>query len=188
MVCGIDEAGRGPLAGPLVVAGAILKEPISGLDDSKRLSPKVRHALYERILERAHYHIVTIESSTIDNQGLSASIAHALRQIAARLEADRFIFDGNSSFGVEGIEPIVKADSTIPEVMAASILAKVTRDRIMCQLDRLYPQYGFCRHKGYGTKEHIEAIKRYGLSPIHRKCFRPKALEPNLLDLMEGDP
>ncbi|MRI59003.1 MAG: ribonuclease HII [Epsilonproteobacteria bacterium] len=182
ILCGIDEAGRGPLAGPLVVAGVIFERRIYKLGDSKKLSSATREKLYHKILQASRYHIVVIDNHTIDDQGLSASITQALRQILQALRADRYIFDGNSRFGVEGITPIIKADGHIKEVMAASILAKVTRDRIMRRLHLDYPQYGFCRHKGYGTKEHIEAIRRYGLSPIHRRSFRPKSLQPTLFD------
>jgi len=182
MICGIDEAGRGPLAGPLVVAGVVLEKGVCGLDDSKRLSASRREELFERIVAASRYHIVVIGAERIDSKGLSACIAAALEEIVARLQADRYIFDGNSRFGVPRIEPLVKADRSVREVMAASILAKVTRDRIMRELDGLYPEYGFRRHKGYGTKEHIEAIKRFGLSPVHRKSFRPKALWPTLFD------
>ena len=182
VVCGIDEAGRGPLAGPLVVAGVIFKRKVYKLDDSKRLTHTTREKLYERIVSACDYHIVTIENGSIDSDGLSACITRALVEILEALRADRYIFDGNSRFGVQEIVPIIKADQSIKEVMAASILAKVTRDRIMCELDALYPQYGFCRHKGYGTREHIEAIRRHGLCPVHRRTFRPKALQPGLFD------
>jgi len=179
-ICGIDEAGRGPLAGPLVVAGVVFEKRVYKLDDSKKLTPAMRQKLYEKIVQAARYEIVIIDSDTIDRLGISACITQALRQILSKLPADRYIFDGNSKFGVEKIEPIIKADQSIKEVMAASILAKVTRDRIMCEFDIKFPEYGFCKHKGYGTKEHIEAIRKYGLSPIHRKTFRPKALQPTL--------
>ena len=182
MICGIDEAGRGPLAGPLVVAGVVLRRRVHRLDDSKRLSAAERERLFERIVAASSYHIVTIDAHDIDGDGLSACIRKALGEICTALEAERYIFDGNSRFGARCVEPMVKADQKVREVMAASILAKVTRDRLMCEYDRLYPEYGFCRHKGYGTKEHIEAIRRYGLCPIHRKSFRPKALQPTLFE------
>lgn len=182
MICGIDEAGRGPLAGPLVVAGVMFEKRVYKLDDSKKLSPKERERLYERIIQASRYHIVIIDNVTIDSKGLSACIHQALCEIVEKFPSHRYIFDGNSCFGVSKVEPLIKADQSVKEVMAASILAKVTRDHIMCELDRAYPQYGFCRHKGYGTKEHIEAIKKYGLCPIHRKSFRPKALQPTLFD------
>ncbi len=180
ILCGIDEAGRGPLAGPLVVAGVVLERRVYKLDDSKKLSPNQREKLYDRIVKASRYHIATIDNDFIDHWGLSAAIAHALKEILEHISADRYIFDGNSAFGVERITPVVKADTSIKEVMAASILAKVHRDRLMCEYAKLYPQYDFCRHKGYGTKAHIESLKEYGPSPIHRKSFHPKALEPNI--------
>jgi len=179
-ICGIDEAGRGPIAGPLVVVGVILEKNIEDLNDSKKLSEKKRVQLYEKIKENCKYKIVIIENTTIDKKGLSLCIKDALIKIIASLRADRYIFDGNSRFGVEKIEPIIKADQKIKEVMAASILAKVTRDKIMCKLSKKYPKYNFCKHKGYPTKEHIQLIKKFGLTPIHRKSFKPKALQPTL--------
>ncbi len=176
MLCGIDEAGRGPLAGPLVVAGVVLKKSMEGLGDSKKLSPKKREKLFGEIIQNSTYLIVCVDSTLIDETGLSRSINLALKKIVENIAADEYIFDGNSTFNVSGIKTMVKADTKIEEVMAASILAKVFRDHLMCDYARLYPEYNFCRHKGYGTKEHIERIKRYGLSPIHRESFRPKAL------------
>jgi ribonuclease HII len=184
-LCGIDEAGRGPLAGPLVVAGVILQRRINGLDDSKRLTEALREKLYERIVERSRYHIVVIEAGEIDGDGLSRSMRRALEEIVDALAGETFfLFDGNTSFGVPGIGTLVGADGKIPQVSAASILAKVTRDRIMIKAARLYPEYGFERHKGYGTAEHLEAIRRHGLCPIHRRSFRSgtetKGVRPTL--------
>ncbi len=175
-LCGIDEAGRGPLAGPLVMAGVILGRPIEGLTDSKQLSPARLEALYEVIVEDAAYHIVSFDAQQIDAKGISACLASGLGEIAAALDADDYLFDGNSSFGIRGIRHLIKADLTVPEVSAASILAKVTRDRIMVELGARYPRYGFEHHKGYGTKAHVEAIRSYGYSPVHRRSFRIKAL------------
>ena len=101
-------------------------------------------------------------------------------EIKAQISADRYLFDGNSRFGVDGLETMVKADAQIPTVMAASIIAKVSRDRLMVELDGKYPQYGFAGHKGYGTAAHIEAIRTHGLSEIHRESFKPKALQSTL--------
>ncbi len=182
LVCGIDEAGRGALAGPLVVAGVILEKRVYKLDDSKKLSPKEREKRFKRICQAARYEIVVVSNDFIDTHGLSTAISYALKRIVTTLRAKRYIFDGNCTFGVEQITPIVKADEKIKEVMAASILAKVHRDRLMCEYDKLYPQYGFCKHKGYGTKEHIEAIRHYGRTPLHRTSFRLKALEPHLFE------
>ncbi len=180
IICGIDEAGRGPLAGPLVVAGVIMEKRVYKLNDSKALSQKRREELFKKIKKACKYEIVIIDNETIDRDGLSLCIKKALKKIISSLEADRYIFDGNSKFGVKEVEPIVKADTKIKEVMAASILAKVTRDRIMCELSKDYPIYNFCKHKGYPTKEHIELIKKYGYCKIHRKSFKPKALQPTL--------
>ena len=182
LVCGIDEAGRGALAGPLVVAGVILEKRVYKLNDSKKLSSQERERRFKRICQAARYEIVVVSNDFIDTQGLSAAISFALERIVKALPAKEYIFDGNCTFGVGKIIPIIKADEKIKEVMAASILAKVHRDRLMCAYDKLYPKYGFCKHKGYGTKEHIEAIKHYGYTPLHRKSFRPKALEPHLFE------
>ena len=173
-LCGIDEAGRGPLAGPLVVAGVILERRINGLDDSKRLTEMFREQLFERILERSRHHIVIIGADRIDGDGLSRCMKRALEEIVEVLDGTEtvFLFDGNTSFGVPGIGTLVGADGKVAQVSAASILAKVTRDRVMVEAARLYPEYGFEKHKGYGTAEHLEAIRRHGLCPIHRRSFR----------------
>jgi ribonuclease HII len=173
-LCGIDEAGRGPLAGPLVVAGVILEARINGLGDSKALTEEKRERLYPRILERSRHHLVVIEAAEIDERGLSRCMRRALEEIVGRLEGPevRFLFDGNSAFGVPGIATLVKADGKVPEVGAASILAKVTRDRLMTAYAERWPEYGFEKHKGYGTAAHLEAIRRHGLCPIHRRSFR----------------
>jgi ribonuclease HII len=180
ILCGIDEAGRGPLAGPLVMAGVILTNPIAGLNDSKKLSEKKRETLFELILTNAQYKIVRFSAQTIDEIGLSACLRSGLEEILASLDADDYLFDGNSKFGVSGLRTLIKADALIPEVSAASILAKVTRDREMIQIDPLYPHYGFAEHKGYGTHTHVQAIKMHGYSDIHRKSFKLKSLQPSL--------
>lgn len=177
MLCGIDEAGRGPLAGPLMVAGVILKEPISGLDDSKKLTEKKRDALYELIIKKSSFHVVSFSASEIDTQGLSALMTNALKEIMQELQSDDYLFDGNSSFGVEGLNTLVKADATVESVKAASILAKVMHDKVLYEMDILYPEYGFKNHKGYGTKAHIEAIKKHGYTQEHRMTYKVKALE-----------
>lgn len=179
-LCGIDEAGRGPLAGPLVMAGVILHTPILGLNDSKKLSEQKREALFELIIDTSTYKIVRFTAQEIDELGLSTCLKMGLEGILSSLDADDFLFDGNSKFGVSGLRTLVKADTLIPEVSAASILAKVTRDREMIELDPLYPHYGFAQHKGYGTAVHVEAIRQYGHCEIHRKTFKLKALQPSL--------
>ncbi len=181
ILCGIDEAGRGPIAGDLVIAGCILVQNIEGLNDSKKLSAKKREMLYERIITSdAHYHIVKFSASEIDENGISKCLKNGLVEILESLKADEYLFDGNTTFGVQNLQTMVKADGKIAEVSAASILAKVTHDRDILQEAKKYPEYGFEKHKGYGTKLHIEMIKKYGYSPIHRRSYRLKALEPTL--------
>lgn len=179
-LCGIDEAGRGPLAGPLVMAGVILHNPIAGLNDSKKLSEKKREALFELILTNSDSAIVRFSPEQIDIMGLSECLRTGLQEIMNSLNADDYLFDGNSKFGVNGLSTLVKADALVPEVSAASILAKVTRDREMNELSSLYPHYEFAKHKGYGTRAHVEAIRQHGLCEIHRKSFKLKALQPAL--------
>ncbi len=176
LLCGIDEAGRGPLAGPLVMAGVILTSRVYKLADSKILSETEREKLYERIQQRSRHHLVIIEAERIDAEGLSLCLRRGLEEIVDVLGGDnvRFLFDGNSNYGVSRIATQVKADANVREVSAASILAKVTRDRLMLRYAERWPQYGFERHKGYGTRTHLEAIARYGYCPIHRRSFRIK--------------
>jgi len=176
-LCGIDEAGRGPLAGPLVVAGVLLHSTIDGLNDSKKLNEKKREALYEKIILNSSYHIVSTPSDIIDKIGLSKALKNSIEQIMNNIDADEYLMDGNTSFGISTLQHKIKADATVPEVSAASILAKVTRDRYMCDLPQEFDKYEFDKHKGYGTKRHIELIKKYGLSSLHRKSFKLKALE-----------
>ena len=158
-LCGIDEAGRGPLAGDLVIAGVILKQEIEGLIDSKKLTEKKREMLYEVIIQNSHYHIVSFSPQQIDKDGLSLCLNKGLEEIKEKLHADSYLFDGNQTFGVLGINTLVKADTKIAEVSAGSILAKVTHDRAIIKASKKYPLYGFEKHKGYGTKAHILAIK-----------------------------
>ncbi|MBD3789700.1 MAG: ribonuclease HII [Campylobacterales bacterium] len=176
-LCGIDEAGRGPLAGSLVMAGVVLRQPIEGLMDSKKLSEVKREALFDLILERSHYHIVSFSSCQVDEWGISKCLQNGLQSIQEALEGCEYLFDGNSPFGVKNIQTMIKADDKVPEVSAASILAKVTRDREMITLSKIYPHYGFEKHKGYGTKAHVEALMSYGRCPIHRQTFKIKELD-----------
>ena len=175
-LCGIDEAGRGPLAGDLVMAGVILKNDVDGLMDSKVLSEKKREELYPIIIENALYHIVSFSPEQIDEHGLSHCLGKGLESIQKKLKADIYLFDGNQTFGVLGINTMVKADGKIPEVSAASILAKVTHDRAIIEASKIYKDYGFEKHKGYGTKAHVEAIRKYGFCEIHRRSFKVKGL------------
>ncbi len=177
MLCGIDEAGRGALAGPLVVAGVILREPIDGLDDSKKLTETKREKLFEMIIRNSRYEIVFTDNGTIDDIGLSQAISRSIEQILEVLQPQIAIMDGNTNYGILGVQAVVKADSKVAEVSAASILAKVSRDRHMVEMDRKFPQYGFANHKGYGTKAHIEAIRKYGRCVLHRVSFLVKGLD-----------
>lgn len=178
-VAGVDEAGRGPLAGPIVAAAVVLSEPVEGVDDSKRLSATRREALYEQLVSGPHQvgvHI--IEAVEIDMHGIQASNFAAMSRAAAKIdpEPDFLLVDG---FEIKGCRiaqlRIVKGDQRSISIAAASIVAKVTRDRIMIRLDKTYPEYGFARHKGYGTRQHMEAIKKYGPCDAHRRSFAPMA-------------
>lgn len=181
LLCGIDEAGRGPLAGSLVMAGVILKNPVDGLMDSKKLTEKKREALYPLVIENSEYYIVSFSPQEVDDLGISECLQRGLLSIQKYLPHAEYLFDGNSTFGVDNITTMVKADAKIAEVSAASILAKVTRDREMIEQAKQYPEYGFEKHKGYGTKAHIEALVKYDRCPLHRKSFRVKGLdEPTL--------
>ena len=175
-LCGIDEAGRGPLAGDLVMAGVILLNEVEGLMDSKQLSEKRREELYPKIIEHSLHHIVSFSPQEIDRDGLSHCLGQGLESIQKNLKAEIYLFDGNQTFGVLGISTMVKADGKVPEVSAASILAKVTHDRAIIEASKIYKEYGFENHKGYGTKAHIEAIKKHGFSPLHRRSFKIKGV------------
>jgi len=179
-LCGIDEAGRGPIAGSLVIAGVVLNAPVEGLMDSKKISEKKRELLYPQIIKNATYHIVSFPADSVDELGISECMTIALQEIQSKIECDNYLFDGNTTFGVQNLETMVKADAQVPEVSAASILAKVTHDREMIAFSKMYPEYDFEKHKGYGTKTHVEAIRKHGYTPVHRRSFRLKALEPTL--------
>ena len=174
-LCGIDEAGRGPIAGSLVMAGVILTKKVEGLNDSKKLTEKRREKLYEIIKNSSKYFIYEVNAKKIDEIGLSRAIKECLEAIKNYFGKDtNFLFDGNSSFGVEGMTTLVKADAKVEAVSAASILAKVYRDRQMVEYSKIYPEYEFEKHKGYGTKAHIQAIEKYGYCDIHRRSFKIK--------------
>lgn len=179
-LCGIDEAGRGPLAGPLVVAGAILHHPIQGLNDSKKLSEKQRLALYEQIIQNSTYKIVFTDNHTIDTKGISWAIQNSLKEIMATLQAERYLFDGNTSYKIPNLEHQIKADMYVDAVSAASILAKVSRDKYMESIAQEFANYSFSSHKGYGTSAHIKEIEMFGLSSLHRVSFKLKKKENQL--------
>jgi len=182
-LCGIDEAGRGPLAGSLVIAGVVLKKSIEGLMDSKKLTEKKREALYPLVIENSEYHIVSFSAKDVDEMGISKCLQSGLQSIQKHLSEVEYLFDGNSTFGVENITTMIKADTKVAEVSAASILAKVTHDREMIEMAKKYPEYGFEKHKGYGTKAHIEALLKYDRCEMHRKTFRVKGLDDPVLKL-----
>ena len=176
-VCGIDEAGRGPFAGPVVAGAVILPADceILGLNDSKQLSEKKREELYEEIMEKAVAAQAGFASpARIDEINILQATYEAMREAVGKLPVRPQILL-NDAVTIPGIEipqvPIIKGDSKSLSIAAASIVAKVTRDRLMREYDKVLPQYGFAAHKGYGSKEHIEALKKYGPSPIHRKNF-----------------
>lgn len=177
-ICGIDEAGRGPLAGPVVVAGVIMPKDsmIEGVNDSKKVSEKKREKLYDLIVQEAiSYSVAIIGQDIIDEINILNATKQGVTEVVDGLDVkpDLIIVDALTHINTRGIpyEPIIKGDAKCYNIAAASILAKVTRDRIMRQWDEIYPQYGFATHKGYGTAKHIEAIKEYGLCPIHRRTF-----------------
>lgn len=182
-LCGIDEAGRGPLAGSLVIAGVVLKNPVEGLMDSKKLTEKKREALYALVIENAEYHIVSFSAREVDEMGISKCLHQGLQSIQKHLPQVDYLFDGNSTFGVDNINTMIKADNKVAEVSAASILAKVTHDREMIEISKMYPEYGFEKHKGYGTKAHIEALLKYDRCEVHRKTFRVKGLDGPMLKI-----
>lgn len=177
-ICGIDEAGRGPLAGPVVVAGVIMPQDsmIEGVNDSKKVSEKKREKLYDLILEEAiSYSVAIIGQDVIDEINILNATKQGVTNVVEGLDVkpDLILVDALTHINTKGIpyESIIKGDAKCYNIAAASIIAKVTRDRIMREWDEIYPQYGFSSHKGYGTAKHMAAIQEYGLCPIHRKSF-----------------
>lgn len=177
-ICGIDEAGRGPLAGPVVIASVIMPADsmIEGVNDSKKISEKKREKIYEQILEEAiSYGVAIIGQDEIDEINIlnatKKGLTVSLQELSQR--PDLILVDALNGIDTLGIpyDSIIKGDAKCYSIAAASIIAKVTRDRIMREWDRVYPEYGFEKHKGYGTSAHIAAIKENGLCPIHRRSF-----------------
>lgn len=180
VICGVDEAGRGPLAGPVCAAAVILPEEfeIPGLNDSKQLADKKRRELFPVIKEQAiAYGIAMVDEKTIDEVNILNATFMAMKDAISQLsvEPDLALIDGNrvTDFGVEAMA-VVKGDAKDASIAAASILAKVTRDMYMEEMDLKYPQYGFGVHKGYGTRRHYDAIREFGMCPIHRRTFLKK--------------
>jgi len=177
-IAGVDEAGRGPLAGPVVAAAVILKTFSfeERIDDSKKLSAKKREKAYGEIIKKSVFGIGIVDEKTIDRINIYQATKRAMSMAISDLKAppDYVIVDGKMKIATKcPIKCIVGGDSKSLSIAAASIIAKVTRDRIMLRYDKVYPQYGFAHHKGYGTKSHMVALREHGPSPIHRFSFNP---------------
>ena len=176
-IAGIDEAGRGPLAGPVVAAAVILPENvfISGLNDSKKLNEKQREKLFSEITEKAiAYEVGIVDEKIIDELNIlnATKMAMEIAVETLKVKPDLLLIDAVNLDGLNiPQKSIIKGDSLSVSIAAASIIAKVTRDRLIEEMDSIYPEYGFKKHKGYGTKEHIDAIKKFGICPIHRVSF-----------------
>lgn len=180
-ICGVDEAGRGPLCGPVCCAAVILNpsDPIEGVNDSKKLSEKRREALFEEIIKRAvAYQVIFISPQEIDEKNILWATMDGMTQAVVGLEPppDYALIDGNRCPPdlVCSCQAVVKGDATSASIAAASILAKVSRDRYMKELDKQYPQYQLAKHKGYPTKLHYELIAQYGIQPFYRRSFLKK--------------
>ena len=181
-VCGVDEAGRGPLAGPVCAAAVILPQGlvIEGLNDSKKLSEKKREMLYDKVVENAlAWSVAFASEAEIDEINILQATFLAMKRAVEGLsvKADYALIDGNRMppLGIDG-ETVIKGDSLSMSIAAASIIAKVTRDRLMLEIDEEYPQYLFSQHKGYGTALHYEMLEKHGISPVHRRSFLKKIL------------
>ena len=191
-IAGVDEAGRGPLAGPIVAAAVILGGPIDGVDDSKRLTGAQREALFSEITGGAHAVGISIVSAErIDDVGIQRANYQAMTEALQALNPapDFALVDG---FAIPGCAVphcrIVKGDRRSCSIAAASIVAKVTRDRLLVLLDEAHPEYGFARHKGYGTAEHLEALELHGPCPAHRRSFAPLSQRLETMEIFsEGD-
>ncbi len=180
LICGIDEAGRGPLCGPVVAAAVILPKGayIEGVNDSKKLTEKKRERLYEKITKEAiAYGVGISDVDVIEEVNILNATRLAMKQAVENLKikAEYALVDAEKKVPINiPYLPIIKGDALSQSIAAASIIAKVTRDRMLIQYDKMYPEYGFLKNKGYGTKTHIEAIKKYGLCDIHRPSFCKK--------------
>ena len=185
-VCGVDEAGRGPLCGPVVSAAVILPkhECIEGVNDSKKLSEKKREMLYDEIMKKAICVGVGISDvDVIENINILNATKEAMREAISNLKVkpDYVLIDGNQKIDIDILQDtIVSGDAKSESIAAASIIAKVTRDRMLINWDKQYPEYGFAKHKGYGTANHMQAIREYGLCPIHRRSFTKNIVKPKM--------
>ncbi len=182
VICGVDEAGRGPLAGDVYAAAVIFDEDtvIDGINDSKKLSEKKREVLFDEIIEKAKaYYIATASIEEIEQLNILNAAMLAMKRAVEglKIKPQLALIDGNKSPDIEiPAQTVIKGDAKSQSIAAASILAKVARDRYMKELDEKYPQYQFSKHKGYGTKLHYEMIEKYGISPVHRPSFLKKVL------------
>ncbi|MCH8203715.1 MAG: ribonuclease HII [Candidatus Hydrogenedentes bacterium] len=188
-IAGVDEAGRGPLAGPIVAAAVILGEPVPGVDDSKRLTQARREEWYEILMSGPHtVSAEVVDHDTIDTHGIQTANYMAMARALEGLDppADFALVDG---FTIRGCRTpqlrIVKGDRRSQSIAAASIIAKVTRDRIMRELDSEFPEYGFARHKGYATRDHLIALETHGPCRVHRRSFSPIAATVETLQLFQ---
>ncbi len=179
-IIGLDEAGRGPLAGPVVVAGVLInpkiKKLVKGINDSKKLSKKQREKLYKILVtcKDIKWSVAIVSEKIIDKINILEATKLAMRKVVKKLNPDFLILDGNFLLDISlPQKSVVKGDSKVLSVAAASIIAKVTRDRLMKKYHKKYPSYGFDSHKGYGSEFHMKMIKKYGPCPIHRKSFFP---------------
>lgn len=174
-VVGIDEAGRGPLAGPVAVAGVVLPRGhgIEGLDDSKKLTPVKREELFDRIAQAGEVFVEMMSAAVIDRDGIFVCVRKLMRRVALRSGAG-FILTDAVGLNVMGVPQLalVGGDGLVDCIAAASIVAKVARDRLMVEMDGRYPGYGLAKHKGYGTEEHLEALRRFGPTRVHRRTFQ----------------
>lgn len=180
VVAGVDEAGRGPLAGPVVACACVMLKPVlfPGVNDSKQLSVKKRDELFSKITSHPQifYAVAFVSESLIDEINIYQATVKAMQEALQKLpvQVDKALIDGLALKDFPILtEKVIKGDSRCYSIALASIIAKCTRDKLMEEFDRQYPEYGFARHKGYGTKKHMEALKKFGPSPIHRKSFAP---------------
>ncbi|MBW6516204.1 MAG: ribonuclease HII [Candidatus Cloacimonetes bacterium] len=179
LTAGVDEAGRGPLAGPLVVSACILdlQYSIPDLNDSKKISERIRETIYEQIIDTAiDYQVIIISVDEIDQLNILGATMKGMEEAVKglRIKPDLVLLDGNRKpTGLPDALPIIKGDSQYASIAAASILAKVTRDRIMREIHNLYPSYNFLKNKGYPTREHCKALVEYGITEHHRRSYKP---------------
>jgi len=189
-IAGTDEAGRGPLAGPVVAAAVILPKNtiILGVNDSKQLTEKKREELFDIINEKAlAVGVAFVDNEKIDEINILEASRLAMMEAIKKLKIKpEYVLSDAMKMNIDvPVKPIIKGDALSESIAAASIIAKVTRDRYMDEMDLKYPNYGFKKHKGYPTKDHIEAIKKYGITPIHRKTFKP--IKTMLIEQLEFD-